>query len=522
MKHATSRLSSIRRAILLLALFILIPLALQAGIYPDEIYSGVNPIGISEPAGIASIQINIGRGWQTLRSGVGNNFFRVSKGASFSRCAKKASFVLFVERIDLNLAIRIRVNKCGGGSQTYTMSLENPWSLFHEDFGTVTLNDRPCHTFLVKAAGARFVVDRVESPSKDFVISYPFRKPPIAIVGRKTYRYSVCFTPTQVGRIKVPIYVHIRRDQPVGKYKTYIVADTAYVNVVRGKESRPDPDQPIRTIERPAPPPKPKAPAPPPSGPKEPPVPVPNLDMATPVEGDPIVPDDHVIVFADPVPFEAPRLPLYEKPIFDPTTFRRILSPSARPLAKGSGFLASYDVAGLLAGYGVTDQLSVLAGGAWVPEGLGDFTAVSAGAKYALVDRETFDLSAGVQANLTTSPASDIVSAAPYVVADLGTRDYRVGATLGYSWRRHTPSDTTIAPFERRALLLGLGGDYRLARHWKISGEAFYITGSEIEPLALTLRWFNQRLAVDAGIVLDLVPEDGVTVAPLVSGVWVF
>ena len=496
---------------------------MQAGIYPTVLYSGVNPIGISEPEGIASIQIDIGRGWQTLRTGVRNSSVRVLKGATFGRCAKKASFSLYIDRIDRPLRVRIRVRKCGGGSETYSLALENTWNLFHEDFGTVTLNDRPCHTFVVQADGGRFVIDRVESPSGQFEISYPFRKPPITIIGRRTYRYSVCFTPTQVGRVKVPIYVHIRRGEPVGRYKTYIVADTAYVNVVRGRRSRPDPDpEPVQKIERPKPKPKPRAPKPPPSGPEEPPVPVPSLDMATPIEGDPLVPDDHTVVFIEAAPVEHPTLPVYETPIFDPTTFRRILSPSARPLKQGDGFVGSYDVAGLIAGYGVTDNFSLIVGGAWVPEGLGDFTALSAGAKYTLVDRETFDLSAGLQANLTSTPASDIVSAAPYVAADLGTRDYRLGATLGYSWRRHTPSDTTIAPFERRALLLGLGGDYRLARHWKLAGEAFWIGGTEIQPLALTLRWFNERLAIDAGVVLDMVPEEGFVAAPLVSGVWVF
>ncbi len=441
------------------------------------------------------------------------------KGPSFDRCATKASFSLFVERIDRSITVRFRVKKCGGGSERYSLSLQNTWNLFHENFGTVTLNDRPCHTFLVQADGGNFVIDRVESPSRQFVIEYPFRAPPIEIIGRRTYRYSVCFTPTKVGRIKVPIYVHIRRDQPVGKYKTYIVADTAYVNVVKGRESRPDP--PIQ-IQRPEPPPKPRAPKPPPGGPKTPPVPTPNLGFAEPIDGPPLVSEDHVVVLREPAPVETVTLPTYERPIFDPTTFRRLLSPSARPIGEGKGFLASYDLAGLLAGYGVTDDLSLLAGGAWTPEGLGDFSAMSLGAKYLLVEEGDFLLSAGLQGNRTSTPASDVISVAPYVAADIGTRDYSVGGTVSYSWRRHLPSDTTIAPFERRALILGLGGDYRFARHWKIAAEGFFVSASEVEPVGLTLRWFNERIAVDAGVVLDLIPEDGVTVAPLVSGVWTF
>jgi hypothetical protein len=446
-------------------------------------------------------------------------YFRVVNAPSFSRCAKKASLSLFVERIDVALNIRFRVTDCRGGKETYSLSLENTWNLFHEDFGTVTTADRPCHTFLVQADGGEFVIDRVESPSRQFAIHYPFRAPPIAIVGRKTYRYSVCFTPTKVGRVKVPIYVHIRRGQPVGRYKTYIVADTAYVNVVRSR-SRPDPDPP--PVIRQPPPPKPDPPRQPPGEPEIPPAPKPVIAVAEPIEGGPMVPDWEDIVLRDPGRTPELVLPEYEEPIFDPTTFRRILSPSARGIGKGMGYVGSYNVAGLVAGYGISDRLSVNAGGAWLPESLGEISAGTLGAKYTVIDRGEIHLSGGIQLNLTSSPTSDISSIAPYIVVDFGTLDYGVGGTLSYTWRRHIPSDSSIGPFERRTLLVGVGGDYRFARHWKIAGEAFLIAGTEFQPAAISLRWFNDRLAIDGGVAADLLPDDQLRIFPLISGVWTF
>ncbi len=504
------------------SLLLLMPVVLQGAIYPTVLYSGINPIGISEPNGIASIEINTGSGWRRMRDGMRTPYFRVVTAPSFSRCEKKASLVLDVERIDVPLNVRFRVTDCRGGRESYSLALENTWNLFHEDFGTVTTADRPCHTFLVQADGGEFVIDRVESPSRQFTIEYPFREPPIRIVGRKTYRYSVCFTPTGVGRIKVPIYVHIRRGQPVGRYTTYIVADTAYVNVVQSR-SRPDPDpdpDPPAVIRQP--PPKPDPPRLPPGGPEIPPTPKPVLSALDPVEGDPLVSEQEAVVSGDAGEVPEVTLPEYEEPIFDPTTFRRILSPSARSIGEGKGFVGSYDIAGLVVGYGPTERLSLIAGGAWGPEPIGDFGAGSFGAKYTFVDRDALHLAGGLQLNLTSSSTSDIYAVAPYVVVDVGTLDYGVGGTLSYTWRRHLPADSTIAPFERRALLVGIGGHYRFARHWKVAREAFLIGDSEFQPAALSLRWFNDRLAIDGGVTLDLLPDEQLRIFPLVSGVWTF
>lgn len=508
----------------ILLFFLLLAPTAEAGIYPTVLYSGVNPIGISEPNGIASIEINVGSGWRRMRDGMRTPFLRVIKAPSFRRCAKKASLSLEIERVDLPITVRFRVTDCRGGRETYSLSLENTWNLFHEDFGTVTTADRPCHTFVVQADGGRFTVDRVESPSRQFTIRYPFRAPPITIVGRKTYRYTVCFTPSRVGRVKVPIYVHIRRDQPVGRYTTYIVADTAYVNVVPSR-SRPDPDpEPERPVIRQAPPkPKPKPPAAPPEGPTIPPQPDPVLTVAEPEQGDPLVVEGSQEVFRDPGPIPGVILPEHEEPVFDPTTFRRILSPSARGVGRGRGFVASYDLAGLVAGYGLSDRVTLLGGGAWVPDPFGEIGAGTIGVKYTAVDDGALQVAGGIQTNLTASPASDITSVAPYLVADLGTLDWGVGGTLAYSWRRHVPSDTTIAPFERRAVILGIGGHYRFARHWKLAGEGFFVDGAEFQPGAITLRWFNDRVAVDGGLALDLLPDDDrLRLYPLLSGIWTF
>lgn len=506
--------------LLLLAAFVRADAA--ASIYPNELYSGINPIGISESDGIRSIEIRVGDRWRPVRKGLRTRYWSVVTAKSIRGCPTKGSFALRIDRIDLAISVRIRVTSCDGNMSLFTLRMRNTWNLFHEDYGTVTTADRPCHTFSVVSDGGDFTVERIESPSGDFTIHYPFRKPPIRIRGSRTYRYSVCFRPRRPGRVKVPIYVHIRREQPVGKYTTYIVADTAYVRVIptsrpADPDPIPDPD-PIYI-----PPPKPDPPRPPRAVPEPPPPAPAGATIASPREPGDLVPLDAPRSVPDlPDDTAVAVVPEMEPPIFDPTTFRRILTPSARSLRKGEGFVGSYGLTGLVAGYVPVDRLTVIAGGAWVPPDLAEFSALTAGAKYTLVDEPERRLAVGLQVNRTSTEASAVTSIAPFVTAEIGTLDYGVGATLGYSWRRHLPSDTTIAPFERRAAIVGLGGEVRVARHWKLAGEAFWIDGADFEPVALTARWFNDRLAIDAGVLVDGVPADGVQVYPVLSGIWTF
>lgn len=489
----------------------------QNSIYPTVLYSGVNPFTVSASDGIEKIEIYTNDGWKPLVIGLRTRYYRVMSSPVFRRCAKQATFSLFVERIDQNFDVEIRVTDCDGSRRKYSVGLENTWTLFYEDFGTVTLDDRPCHTFSVQSNSGSFVVDKVVSSSNQFEIRYPFRKPPLRIQGAQVYRYSVCFTPRQVGRIQIPIYVHIRREQPVGEYTTYIVADTAYVNVIPSPNAR----TPVRTPPPPvvaAPPPRPRAPRLPPDGPTPPPKPAPQV-----LEAQPMAPES-LVDFVESTPIvEEPVLDDTTTPeefIFDPTTFRTILTPTARSLGKGRGFVGSYDVAGIVAGYGLTDRLTIIGGGVYVPASINETFAVSGGAKYEFYRDEMLRAAGGVQINFSGTEESEIFLAAPYATVNYGTLDRSASLTAGYSWRRHSPSDTSIAPFTKQAILVGAGGDFRFANRWKVAGEIFYIQNSEFQPLALTLRYFGHRFAIDGGIAVDMTPDETVAVLPVLSVLW--
>ncbi|MEZ4784254.1 MAG: hypothetical protein R3F28_09300 [Candidatus Kapaibacterium sp.] len=512
---------SLRSLLLSLAGFVCLiqsSLFAQNRIYPTVLYSGVNPITVFATDGISKVEIRTRRGWEPLSSSYETSYYRVMTMPVFGYCAKQASFSLWVERIDRNFEVEIRVTDCDGSTREYDLGLENTWTLFHEDFGTVTLDDRPCHTFMVQSQGGDFVIDEITSSSRQFTIRYPFKKPPLRIQGSKTYRYSVCFKPERLGQLKIPINVLIRRGQPVGKYTTYVVADTAYVNVIDPSRPNTPPHYDPPPVQ---PPPKPRPPKIPPGGPDTPPAPPIQAFPLDPIPPEPLFSDTNeprVAGLREPLE-KAPEEPLPEF-VHDPTTFRTILTPTARSVGKGKGFIASYDVAGIIAGYGVTDKFTLIGGGVYIPSFINNTFAGTLGGKYEFYHNNLFRIAGGVQGNFSSTDKSDIVSVAPYITANWGTVDYSANLTAGYSWRRHMPSDTIVPPFERRAALIGIGGDYRFAKHWKVAGEAFLLENSTFQPAAITFRWFNNRVAVDAGLAVDLTPDNGLQLLPVISGIW--
>lgn len=501
--------------IVLFFVFASITAAAQDRIYPTVLYSGVNPFTVRASDGIDKIEIYTDDGWKPLVIGQKTRFYKVMTTPIFGPCAREATFRIFVERIDQNFDIEIRVTDCSGSRTKYSVGLENVWTLYHEDFGTVMLGDRPCHTFVVQSNGGDFIVDGVTCASRQFEILFPFRAPPVKLRGTQTYRYSVCFTPLRTGRLKVPVNVLIRREQPAGGYTTYIVADTAYVNVIPAPEEHAVPDPPRPVV---IPPVRPRPPKLPPDGPDIPPAPPARVLTAYPLEPGqlPDFPGPEEIADRSP-DLAQPDIPEF---ISDPTTFRTILTPSARSVGKGRGFVGSYDVAGIIAGYGLTDRVTLIAGGLYAPPGVGDALAVSVGGKYEIHREENFRIAAGLQTNFSSTEESDILSGAFYTTANYGNVDRAVNLTAGYSWRRHTPADTGIAPFSRQALLAGVSGDVRFARNWKVAGEMFVIQDTDYQPIAITLRYFDKRFALDAGVAVDLVPEDGLVPLPVLSAVW--
>jgi WD40 repeat protein len=196
----------------------------------------------------------------------------------------------------------------------------------------------------------------------------------------------------------------------------------------------------------------------------------------------------------------------------DPTTFRNIVVPNAIVPPRGSVVLGSYDALGLMAGYVPIDNLMILAGGSIpLPDDWGGvkgsmYASYSIGAKYGVKVGEKIGVAVGYQwgssiydQDVTADRLeSRITFSAPYGALSYGTDDARGSITAGYAFKHHT----TIAAgeFDRNALVLALGGDYRIGRSWKIAAEGIMMETLDYAPIAVTARWFGERYALEFGL----------------------
>ena len=477
-------------------------------IYPRVLYPGVNVITITSPDGIAQVQRRLNGVWGNFLTGEETTTSRIIAGPIFSRCGATAKFMILIKSISTDVNLQLRVVDCQDNSEVAVLAMGNTWRVSREDFGTMSLGTTLCHDFEVSAripngeTGRGFLVDSIYSPSRQFTIQYIQQRPPLHISPGSTYRYRVCFTPRTTGMVAMPILVYIHRDQPAGGFSNFIVADTAYIRV------SPSIAKPVRPVVRIRP-----RPIPIPRPPDTVPVPIADVDsvqLRSLARRSEYRDTGRLVNHAFPVAVSPPALS-----ISDPTPFRLILGPTARPINAKEMFISNYDGAGWLLGVGVSERLSIIGGFVYVPPAIAYTLAINAGGRYVVYSGDFLQIAGGVHANYSRTDASSITLVSPFAVASLGDDDRKLSLTVGTSWRRHVPVGEE--PFTRVSTVIGGGGDLRVAYHWKLVGEAYYIQGSDLQPLAATVRYFTENFAVDAGMGVNVSGNGAGQIAPIIS-----
>jgi len=220
----------------------------------------------------------------------------------------------------------------------------------------------------------------------------------------------------------------------------------------------------------------------------------------------------------------------------DPTTFRSILLPSAVIPKQGTVSTGVYDVLGLFAGYSITDNFMVQAGGAlplpsrWlgVPISNASYSAAwSIGAKVGFELSNTWIIGGGYQYGKSYydqdfSPLleSQITFSSLWASTGFGNDDSRLNVYLGYTFKRHVTGYE--GSFNADATTVGLAYDYRFAEHWKICSEAFFLRTMTFVPITVTARYFRESDAFEFGFVYVGIAASGATTssfpfAPMVS-----
>ncbi len=222
----------------------------------------------------------------------------------------------------------------------------------------------------------------------------------------------------------------------------------------------------------------------------------------------------------------------------DPTTFRGILLPTSIVPPKGTIVTGIYDVVGLTAGYSVTNNIMVLAGG--VPPlsnqwfGNSDVTpawtsAWSAGVKAGFPLDSLITVGGGYQLGSsyydqpsTSEIDSRISFNALWASLGYGSDDHRLNVHVGYAFKyHHRPYEGS---FQADATIFGIGYDYRVAYSWKVCAEAFFMRSMTFVPITFTARYFDQEQAFDIGFAVTGIPASGepasnIPIVPMLS--WV-
>lgn len=202
----------------------------------------------------------------------------------------------------------------------------------------------------------------------------------------------------------------------------------------------------------------------------------------------------------------APPLDDFEEParteyrFDDPNDSRLMLAPTARPMKKGQGYFSTHELVFPGFGYAFTDNLSIAGGLSTLP-GLGpteQLAYVSPKVGFQVSDRVALavgGLFAGVPAYGDDLGAIGV----GYGIGTFGSRDHSlsVGAGvvrhIGDRWAQTEP-------------IVMLGGKTRLSRSVALVSESWFVLDGDVrwedQPFGLAVRFFNERLSADVGVVL--------------------
>jgi hypothetical protein len=400
----------------------------------------------------------------------GSRFTTVSV-PKIQECPKSVNVGVTVRRATTNEQVEFTVFDCDGRFTTHTISAEN-WTVREEFTGNIVVGKDTCLDCRIESGEGKLVDSIVVSDPRMHVEMPAPSNGPWQVQGGVDFHYRVCYRATEVDTSRESIRLYIRRQYPNGGLTHYVI------------------EKPILAV----------GVLPPP--PKEQPKPRPRL----------------------------PELP----PLRDPTTFRNILMPTAEPVERGRFFVGTYDLAGWLAGYGVTERLTLMVGGAFVPEFISQLAMGTVGAKFEALHSDMLQGAVGFQYGYSSTAESDIAASTPYAVLSLGDHEQRISLAAGYTWKRHTLASTKEV-FDRNAAVVAIGGDLTVARGWKIAAETYFIESSGIAPVAVTVRRFGEHFAVDLGVGIDVSHVGSVTgtgtlsgeirdlrIAPILSAIWVW
>src|SRR5581483_1576711 len=184
----------------------------------------------------------------------------------------------------------------------------------------------------------------------------------------------------------------------------------------------------------------------------------------------------------------------------DPLSSQDFLLPTARSFGSGNLFVMDYMIAGLQLNYGVSDWLSVNACGLVAPFLPTSVSTATAGVKITPLSEDLFTVSAGFQ-GVYSSVVKVNQIAFPYLAATYGTWESELTILGGYAFQDNDSLGFHTYP---KNSFIGVSGDLRVGENLKAAIEMYFIGDFGIVPTVFSVRYFQNDLTVDAGVVFSL------------------
>ncbi len=195
--------------------------------------------------------------------------------------------------------------------------------------------------------------------------------------------------------------------------------------------------------------------------------------------------------------FATARYTIYK----DPLASQNFLLPTARAFGSGDLFLNDYMIAGLQINYGLTDWLSLNAGGVFMPFLPTTITTATEGVKITPPSIGQLTLAAGFQ-DVYSHVVRTTRIAFPYLVATYGTWESQVSLLGGISYQ--SAEDSLGQPYYPVNSFIGASGDMRVGQNLMTGLELYFIGDFGIVPTIFSVRYFENNFTIDAAVVFSL------------------
>lgn len=202
----------------------------------------------------------------------------------------------------------------------------------------------------------------------------------------------------------------------------------------------------------------------------------------------------------------------------DPNYSRLLFAPTGRPLKKGEGYFSDYYVLFPGISYGITNNLSLMAGFSLIPGLSLDEQLFYVAPKIGINFNDKFSMATGA----LYMNAHEVSAGIGFAVTTLGERDKSITLGLGLGYTKESGKNLEFAKHP----IIMIGGNARISNSVAFVSENWLITGSNFDisqqPFSLGFRFFGEHISVDFGFIIILDVIEGGFPVPWLSFVYNF